>query len=221
MQLSTGRVETVPVIIRSPVAVKESALQAFANAPTESSDDVDKDHIMPEAFTPDGVIDKALDKVTDSDKVYNTLGSGIDMKRQKGLTAQANKDIETDDEEAAAAQEKDDFADEEEAIKEAEQDPQEEDSFDPHANAKSSDESSGAAQPVNIDMVGSAKMPDGDDDALDHLTIDGNNHLVEPETPAPKHAVSESASMEDIVAQSTVEVLSDADSQRKFSASGN
>jgi len=202
LQLSTGRVETVPLSIRYPVAVKESALQAFENAPTESRDDVDKNDILPAPFTPNGVVDKVLDKVTDSDEVYNTMGSGIDMKRRKSLTAEANKNIEADDEEGADAQQKADLAEEAEAVKEAEQDPTEQRSYNLHANAKSSDDS--ASQPVNIDMVGSAKVPDGDDDSLDHLTIDGDDHLVEPETSAPKHAVSESASMEDIVEASTV-----------------
>jgi hypothetical protein len=187
--------------------VKESALQAFDNAPIESPDDVDKNHILPDQFTPKGMEKKALENVGDdgNEHVADTMGAGINRFTPKGLTKEANKNIEADDEKAADALEKDDEADEEEAIKEAEKEPAEQKAFDPNGNTESSDASSGdsAAQPVNIDMVGSAKVPDGDDDALDHLTIDGDDHLVEPETPAPKHAVSDSASMEDIVAQST------------------
>merc|ERR1711871_1211773 len=197
----------VPLKIRYPVSVKESALQAFENAPIESPDDVDKNHILPDQFTPKGMEKKALKNVGEdgNEHVADTMGAGINRFTPKGLTAEANKNIEADDQKTADALEKNDEADEEEAIKEAEKEPAEQKAFDPNANSESSDGSSGdsAAQSVSIDMIGSAKVQDGDDDALDHLTIDGNDHLVEPETPAPKHIVSESASMEDIVAQST------------------
>merc|ERR1711871_540825 len=191
----------VPLKIRYPVSVKESALQAFKNSPIESPDDVDKNHILPDQFTPKGMEKKALKNVGEdgNEHVADTMGAGINRFTPKGLTAEANKNIEADDQKTADALEKNDEADEEEAIKEAEKEPAEQKAFDPNANSESSDGSSGdsAAQPVNIDMVGSAKVPDGDADPLDHLTIDGDEQFVEPETPAPK------ASMEDVAAHST------------------